>query len=286
MTKFELIPYRLYLSQSKTWMHKVKAEVKIFILFLLWASIFVLSYHKLVIIACSLIITSSAIENNQNIFKKHFVYTLGMTVVTMIFSLSLTNNYYNNLRLKQLQFTECIKGDRRPSYTNKQISYLTNKAPKQLLFVIRPASYFFITIYSIKLVMITTSSEILAITIYNTKVINQVFNNELLFVFLLSSHIVNSIIIKLEKIIQVVSLRGNLNLYEQSTRILMLFFLIFKLFFSEIIKESQEISQALYTRNLNQENNNFLKIYTKQTSMDDYLCLFIATTYLTILLLA
>jgi len=287
MAKFELIPYRLYLSQSRTWMHKIKAGVKIYVLLLLWISIFILSYRKLLIVVFSLIITSSTIKCNQYIVKKHFFQTFIMGIVTMLFSFSITNSYQYNLKKEQHQSVSLFWIQKRiQKYVPKQITYFNQHIPEKLLFAIKPASYFFITIYSIKLVMMTTSSEILALTIYRTNIINQIFNNELLFMFLLSSHIVNNIIVKMEKIAQIISLRGSLNFSKQSTRIFTLFFLISKLFFSEIIKESNEISQSLYTRNLNQENDNFLKIYVSQFNTNDYICLFIGTTYVAILFLS
>nr|NP_053849.1 hypothetical protein PopuCp054 [Porphyra purpurea]P51239.1 RecName: Full=Uncharacterized protein ycf92 [Porphyra purpurea]AAC08125.1 ORF287 [Porphyra purpurea] len=287
MSKFELIPYRLYLSQSRTWMHKIKAEVKIYVLLLLWISFFILSYRKLLIVAFSLIITSSTIKCNQYIVKKHFAQTLVMGIAAIMFSFSITNSYQYNLKKEQYRsISSSLAQKTIQRYTPKQITHFNNQISEKLLFAIKPGSYFFITIYSIKLVMITTSSENLALSIYKTKIVNQIFNNELLFIFLLSSHIFNNIVVKMEKITQIISLRGSLNLLKHSTGIFTLFFLISKLFFSEIIKESTEISQSLYTRNLNQENDNFLKIYTSQIRTNDYICLFICTTYVTILFLS
>ena len=278
MATFELIPCRLYLSQSKTWMHKIKAEIKIYILLLLWISIFILSYYKLLIIALSLIITSCTIKSNKCIIKKHLAQTLGMTILTMLFSFGVALNYKYYLQQEQRRFTKY-------SYNQECGIHLRNKNKQQHLFVIKPAVYLFITVYSMKLVMITTSPEILAITVYKTKIINKFFNNELLFIFLLSLHIINNIIIKLEKIIQAISLRGNLNLYQHSTRLFLLFFLVSKVFFREVTRESIEISQALYTRNLNKENNNFLKIYKADFTTNDYLGSIIGTAYLVIVLL-
>jgi len=210
-----------------------------------------------------------------------------MVIVTMLFSLSVTNNYQYHLKKEKYQsISLCWTQKAIQRYIPKQITHFNDQIPEKILFAIKPGSYFFITIYSIKLVMMTTSSEVLALTIYKNNIINQIFNNELLFMFLLSSHIVNNIIVKMEKIAQIMSLRGSLNLRKQSTRLFTLFFLISKLFFSEIIKESTEISQSLYARNLNQENDNFLKIYVSQFSTNDYICLFISTIYVTILFLS
>lgn len=58
---------------------------------------------------------------------------------------------------------------------------------------------------------------------------------------------------------------------------------MFQIFFLEIIKESKEISQALYTRNLNQENSNFLKIYRARSGISDWLNAIIGTLYFIIL---
>lgn len=279
MSTFDLIPYRLYLSQSKTWMHKIKAETKIYTLLLLWISIFFLSFYKLLNIAFSLIMISFTIKANKFFIKKHFIQTLGMTVVTLLFSVSLLSNYESYLNTEPSQH-EILKSN---TYTITKVHIFTNKKKHQLLG--KPAIYFFIAVYSIKLIMTTTSPEILAITIYKTRKSSNLTNNELLFIFLLSSHIINSIILKFEKIKQVISLRGNLNLYKQSTKLFLVLFLISNLFFSEIIKESLTISQALYTRNLNRENNNFLKIYRSTYSVNDYLGVIICTAYMAILFL-
>nr|YP_010925555.1 hypothetical protein RMC00_pgp159 [Neoporphyra dentata]WKD83787.1 hypothetical protein [Neoporphyra dentata] len=284
MSTFELIPYRLYLSQSSTWMHTMKAEIKIYILTLLWISIFIFSYCKLCIIALSLIVISLTIKNKQNIIQRHLLQTLVMTVVTTFLSFIIATNYQQYSQPKQSQDLSYYNKAKNPyKYQSIPISNSYKIARKQLRFALKPALYFFITIYSIKLVMTTTSPEILVITAYRSRILNMLFNNELLFTFLLSSHIVTNIISKLDKVIQVASLRGNLNLYKSSTRLLIFSFLIFQVFFSEIIKESKEISQALYTRNLNQENSNFLKIYRVRSDISDWLNVIIGTLYFIIL---
>nr|YP_010925766.1 hypothetical protein RMC01_pgp159 [Neoporphyra seriata]WKD83998.1 hypothetical protein [Neoporphyra seriata] len=284
MSTFELIPYRLYLSQSSTWMHTMKAEIKIYILTLLWISIFTFSCYKLCIIALSLIVISFAIKNKQNIIQKHLLRTLFMTAVTTLLSLSIATTYKQYSQPKQLQeLSDCYNAQNPHNRPNRQKPNIRKITKKQLKFALKPSLYFFITIYSIKIVMVTTSPEILVITAYRSRILNIVFNNELLFTFLLSSHIITNIISKLNKIIQVASLRGNLNLYKSFTKLFIFSFLIFRVFFLEIIKESKEISQALYTRNLNQENNNFLKIYKARSDISDSLSAVIGTLYFIIL---
>nr|ALL97192.1 hypothetical protein [Pyropia endiviifolia] len=287
MATFELIPYRLYLSQSKSWMHTMKTEIKIYILTLLWISVFFFSYYKLFIIALSLIAVSLAIRNKQNIILKHLLQTFLMTAFTTFLSFSMATNYKQYSQPKQSQELSCSNKNKNfYSYQNIQIANSPEITNKQLQFALKPSLYFFITIYSIKLVMITTSPEILVITAYRSRVINTLLNNELLFIFLLSSHIVTNIIRKLDKIIQVVSLRGSLSLYKSSTRLLILSFLIFQVFFLDIVRESKEISQALYTRNLNEENENFLKIYKARSGMNDWLNAIVGTLYFIVLGLA
>nr|AKE98840.1 hypothetical protein 287 [Bangia fuscopurpurea] len=287
MSTFELIPYRLYLSQSKTWMHKIQASVKIYILFLFWVSIFTFSYYQLTIVVFSLIIISYTIQSNKDIVKTHFIQTVGMTIFTLLFSFSISQNYKYYLKTEQAQnINYKYKKDKQLSNTNsKHTNFLSGNQQKQLLFVTKPSLYFFITVYSIKLVMMTTAPEILAINVYKTKKFDRFFSSELLFIFLLSSHIVNNIIVKLEKVAQVISLRGNLNLYKHSERLFVLLFLVSKMFFTEITKESTEMSQALYTRNLNKENNNFLKVYEAKSQINDHLSLVIGTAYLIMIFL-
>lgn len=287
MATFELIPYRLYLSQSNTWMHRIKAEIKIYIVVMLWISIFIFSCFKLFIIALSLITISFTIRNKPSIVRKHLLQTLFMTLLTTLLSFSMANNYKQYLQQEQSQYlADYNEYKYSDNYQNIQIANDHKIGSQQQMFPLKPSLYFFITIYSIKLVMITTSPEILVITIYRSRIINKLFKNQLLFTFLLSSHIVTSIINKLDKIIQVVSLRGSLKLCKPSTRLLILSFLILQVFFLEIVRESKEISQALYTRNLNQENNNFLKIYTARSSFSDWLNILIGTLYFMILALA
>ena len=287
MSTFELIPYRLYLSQSKTWMHKIQASVKIYILFLFWVSIFTFSYYQLIIVVFSLITISYTIKSNKNIVKTHFIQTVGMTIFTLLFSFSISQNYKYYLKTEQAQSTNYqYKKDKQLSDTkSKHTNFLSGNQKQQLLFVTKPALYFFITIYSIKLVMMTTAPEVLAINFYKTKKFNRFFSSELLFIFLLSSHIINNIIVKLEKVNQVISLRGNFNLYKHSERLFVLLFLVSKMFFTEITKESTEMSQALYTRNLNKENNNFLKVYKAKPQINDHLSLVIGTAYLIMIFL-
>lgn len=287
MSTFELIPYRLYLSQSNTWMHRIKAEIKIYILTLLWISIFIFSYFKLFIIALSLIAVSFTIRSKQSIIQKHLLQTLLMTLLTTFLSFSVASSYKQYLQAEQSQYLSYSnKEDNPDSYQYIKIASNHKIKREQLIVTLKPSLYFFITIYSIKLVMITTSPEILVITFYRSRIINQLLKNELLFTFLLSSHIVTSIINKLDKVIQVVRLRGSLNLSKSSTRLLIFSFLIFQVFFLEIIRESKEISQSLYTRHLNQESNNFFKIYTVRSSFSDWLNIIIGTLYFVILALA
>nr|YP_009244758.1 hypothetical protein Ppul_174 [Pyropia pulchra]AMK97000.1 hypothetical protein Ppul_174 [Pyropia pulchra] len=287
MATFELIPYRLYLSQSRTWMHTMKAEIKLYILTMLWISIFIFSYYKLCIIALSLIAISLTIRSKQSIIQKHLLQTFLMTALTTCLSFSLTNSYKQYSPTKQLHHLSCLnKSKVFHSYQHTQKANICNIASKQLQLTLKPSLYFFITIHSIKLVMITTSPEILVVTAYKSRIINMLLNNELLFMFLLSSHIVTNIIRKLDKITQVASLRGRINFHKSSTRFLILSFLIFEVFFLEIIKESKEISQALYTRNLNEENSNFLKIYKARSNISDWLNAIIGTLYFIILGLA
>nr|AIA21268.1 hypothetical protein [Pyropia kanakaensis] len=284
MVTFELIPYRLYLSQSRTWMHRMKAKIKIYILTLLWISIFIFPYYKLFIITISLVIVSLTIRNKQNIIQKHLLQTFLMTALTTCLSFSMATNYKQYSQTKQLQDLSCSSENKdlyRCQYI--QIANSPKITNKQLECALRPSLYFFITLYSVKLVMITTSPEILVITASRSKIINTLLNNELLFVFLISSHIVTDIIRKIDKIIQVASLRGSLKLEKFSVRLLTLSILIFQVFFLEIIRESKEISQALYTRNLNKENSNFLKIYKAKCDISDWLNAIIGTLYFIIL---
>nr|AIA21474.1 hypothetical protein [Neopyropia fucicola] len=287
MATFELIPYRLYLSQSNTWMHRIKAEIKIYIITLLWISIFIFSYFKLCIIALSLIAISFTIRSKQNIIQKHLLQTLLMTFLTTILSFSVATSYKQYAEQEQSQYLSDSKKYKNSSrYYYIQIANDHRIKRQYLITTLKPALYFFITIYSIKLVMITTSPEVLVITIYRSRMINKIFKNELLFLFLLSLHIVTSIINRLEKVMQVTSSRGSLNLRNSFTRLLIFSLLIFQVFFLEIIRDSKEIAQALYTRNLNQENNNFLKVYTVKSHFSDRLNIIISTLYFIILALA
>nr|AIA20224.1 hypothetical protein [Neoporphyra perforata]AIA20642.1 hypothetical protein [Neoporphyra perforata]AIA20851.1 hypothetical protein [Neoporphyra perforata]AIA21060.1 hypothetical protein [Neoporphyra perforata] len=284
MSSFKLIPYRLYLSQSTTWMHMLKAEIKIYLLTLLWIVVFIFSYYKLCILALSLILTGLTIRNKKNIFQKHLLQTLVMTVLTTCLSLSVVNSYKQYSQPQQLQdLSYYYKTENPYRYHDIQISNSCKTTKMQLRLALQPSLYFFITVYAIKLVMITTSPEVLVIAAYKSRIINTVFSNELLFTFLLSSHIISNVINKLDKVIQVASLRGNLNLCKSYRRLFMFSFLIFQAFFLETIKESREISQALYTRNLNQENDNFLKIYTERFNINDWLSAITGTLYFIIL---
>lgn len=235
MSTFELIPYRLYLSQSSTWMHRMKAEIKIYILTILWISIFIFSYCKLCIVALSLIVLSLTVKNKQNIIQRHLLRTLVMTMVTTFLSFSIATNYKQYSQPKQSQDLSYYNTAKN-SYIYQNILLPNSRkiTTKQLRCTLKPALYFFITIYSIKLVMITTSPEILVITAYRSRIFNTILNRELLFTFLLSSHIVTNIISKLDKLVQVANLRGSLNLYKSSTRLFIFsFFDVSNLFFRD-----------------------------------------------------
>lgn len=287
MATFELIPFRLYLSQSKTWMHSIRSEIKVYTVALIWTSIFLFSYYKLLLIACSLIIIGLTIQTNRNFVQKHLLQTVLMTFFTAFFSFGICNSYRNYYQQEPVEYV-CSLQSVRTDYNDSNryyLSYLNSIDMNYLLLITKPSLYFFITIYSIKLVIITTSPEILAVASYKNWVIHRLLNNELLFIFLLSSHIMTNVVIKLDKFTQVISSRGKLNLYQQSTRFLTLFFLISKIFFAEIVRESAEVSQALYTRNLNQENDNYLKIYTRKYTTLDFLGFILGTLYFILLFL-
>nr|YP_009237335.1 hypothetical protein [Wildemania schizophylla]AKS28382.1 hypothetical protein [Wildemania schizophylla] len=286
MTTFQLIPYRLYLSQSTTWMHSIKSEIKVYIVAICWISIFVLSCYKLLIIVFSLIMIGISIQNNQIFIKKQLLQTVLMTVVTALFSLSIASSYKSCYQQHQVEYAFSGQQVTHSFKDNKKDIHCADSLQTRKLFLIAKTSVcFFITVYSIKLVMITTSPEILVVALHTNCAINKFVKHELLFIFLLSSHIVTSVVVKLEKITQVTSSRGQLQLYKYLMICMKLSFLISKFFFAEIIRESRDISQALYSRNLNQESNNYLKIYTTQYNSQDVLGLIISTVYFLILLL-